>query len=219
MRRLLLIFAAGIIFTLLLLRGDIIISAKRALQYAFSDTQEREIAMLKDENIALRTECMLRESEGRFSETGILRAHAFSTYPYNTKNQITIAAGESSGISIDDLIMQNGVFIGQIISTDDTFSVARTVFDPIWEFPVRIGEEYTDALFRGGARPRLTLIPRGAPIVSDALIITSFTGIPYGMPVGTVGDIDESFSEPFFEANIVFPYNINRILRVDILLR
>ncbi|MBI1960870.1 MAG: rod shape-determining protein MreC [Candidatus Liptonbacteria bacterium] len=210
--------ATAVLAFVLIGNGNVFTSVRYALRRAVGNEQGRVETALQEEIVSLKAELETRAAGSRSADAKQgLAAPVFSTYPYNTKHALSIGAGSEDGVRVSDAVVQNGILIGQVSEANESFSIARTIFDPNWEFPVRIGSRRTDALLRGGPQPRLTLIPKEAPPVRGDVVVTAFSGIPYGIPVGTVEDVIDAGGEPFVEATVAIPYIINRILDVVIL--
>lgn len=182
----------------------------------------RDAARLALEAESLRAELRARALRGGASEEGgrrTYRAKIYSDYPLNNRAAVIIAAGSAAGIrpSLPVTVGGDFVFFGQVVEARERMSVVRTVADPGWEMPVRIGETEADALLTGGREPRLTLIAKDAKIASGEAVYTAGRDVPYGLTVGTVANIRVDPTAAFYEADLVLPYRFSDLRDVSIL--
>ena len=127
----------------------------------------------------------------------------YSSYPFNNKGEIAIAAGEDLGLVPGDAIVIGGnILVGRVRSVFKLSSIVTTIFDPSWEVQVRIGESEVDALMQGGNELRLTLIPADEYIEKGDLVVSAGENLPYGLEVGFVGEIVSMSGNVFQEAII-----------------
>ncbi len=89
---------------------------------------------------------------------GTVFAKVFSTYPFNVKNRIFINAGSADGIAEGDAAYFGNVLVGSVTAIFKNYAEVKTVFDPNWRIPVRIGTGEIDALLQGGSMPLVTLV-------------------------------------------------------------
>ncbi len=156
-----------------------------------------KISELEKENENLKAQ-LFREAIG-LDESETIKV--YSSYPLNTKSEIAIAAGRKQGLAVSDVITYGeNVLVGRVTKVFDSSSVVKTIFDPSWEIPVRIGKSETDALMGAGTELRLTLIPREALIEAGEPVITSGSDLPYGLMIGYIKEIKEPPGTTFKEA-------------------
>lgn len=152
------------------------------------------IVILEEENQYLRD--LLNE---RYQENKNIKV--YSSYPFNSRVEIAIAAGEDNGVRVGDAIVYGGnILVGRVKNVFDKSSIVTTIFDPSWEIQVRIGETEIDALMRGGNELLLTLISAEAHIEDGDLVIVASRDLPYGLEVGFVRSVDNVPGEVFQEA-------------------
>ena len=159
--------------------------------------------------------CRVQSQNGKY-----LSAKIFSTYPFNTKSILIINAGSGQGIkeSIPVTTGEN-ILTGQIMEVYENYSRVRTVFDPLWQIPVRIGEKEIDGLLQGGPSPRVALIEKDKLIQVGDLVYSASENFPYGLKIGEVEEIKESASGGAFkEAILKMPFNINELREVNVYL-
>lgn len=152
------------------------------------------IVILEEENQYLRD--LLNE---RYQENKNIKV--YSSYPFNSRVEIAIAAGEDNGVRVGDAIVYGGnILVGRVKNVFDKSSIVTTIFDPSWEIQVRIGETEIDALMRGGNELLLTLISAEDHIEDGDLVIVASRDLPYGLEVGFVKSVDNVPGEVFQEA-------------------
>lgn len=142
----------------------------------------------------------------------LLKVSVYSRYPSNSQNQLLINAGTKDFVKVDDIALASEfIFLGQISSTLKDQSIVRTIFDPSWEIPVKIGKDKVDGLYVGGHFPKITLISKGKTIlVGDSVIIAS-EDLPFGLSIGVIEEVADKKDELFKEATLRFPYNVSQL--------
>jgi cell shape-determining protein MreC len=143
----------------------------------------------------------------------------YSNYPLSNTSRIVIAAGSSAGITEGmSVVLEPGVFIGEIVSVSEHYSEVRTMHDLGWELPVKIGPASVDSLLVGGHEPRLTLISRKKPTETGLEVYLASKRHPYGLLVGTVGGLEPSDNNLFEEASLITPYVFGEVDQVYVVL-
>lgn len=169
-----------------------------------------QLVELQLENQDLRAQIeLLRSRPGIVmdGEEAMVFAKVYSNYPVNNANQILVHAGANSGIKLGAVATTGeGIFIGEVIEVFDKMSVVRTIFDPDWELPVKIGAGRVDALLVSGVLPKLTLISKNKTVSVGAPIYLADKNYPYGLTVGIVSEIEASENERFDSALLSTPY-------------
>ena len=185
----------------------------RAL-FSRADLYEENL-FLKQQNEDLRAQINeLRTTNYKLQTDNYLTGKIFSTYPFNIKNQLTINAGEKQGVKKGTTAtIGENILVGQIIEVFENYSVARTIFDPKWQLPVRIGEEEVNGLLQGGNEPKITLIEK--PVKAGDIIYSAVADFPYGLKIGEISEIKETSSGIFKEAEVKVSYNINELREVN----
>ncbi len=147
-----------------------------------------------------------------------LSAHVYSMHPFNTKNRLYVAEGSDGGVKKNQpVLVSQSILIGTVQSVSAHRAEILTLFDASFTLPVRIGQQEVDALLQGGISPRLTLIDKSKTVHSGDRIMTASKDMPYGLEIGTVGDVSEDASGAFFETSVQVPYNLNAVRNVRIL--
>lgn len=151
-----------------------------------------------------------------------------SQYPFNFKHQYLVSGGKDRGIQSGDIALvpceandssgaYPGIFIGKVDETFADSAIVKTIFDASFEAAVRIGESGIDALLKGGAEPRLTLIPRRAKIAEGDIIYTASENTPYGIAIGSVKKVEVAEDSVFLEASLSLKYDISVIRKLVII--
>lgn len=174
---------------------------------------------LISENENLKTQiAILRDAKSQLPNSlrGKTEAFVYSKYPFNLKSELMINVGRSGGVEEGSAVIFRGDLIGKIIKIFDAASLAVTVFDSRFQVAVRVGEKATEALFVGGNRPKLTLIPKSAKLAVGDRIYSAGQGFSYGLPMGEVADVSISPDQSFMEAGVRFQYDLNAARVVSI---
>jgi cell shape-determining protein MreC len=149
-----------------------------------------------------------------------LLAPVYSVYPLNNAGRLTIAAGTVEGVKSGmAVLVAPGIFLGEVVEVFEHQSEVRTITDLGWELPVKIGAEKSDALLVGGHRPTLTLISKKKNVTTDMNVLLAVKKYPYGLSVGTTGDVADSSDNLFKEAPLVLPYEFSSLNSVYIIVR
>jgi len=187
-----------------------------------SPTTEENISTLMQENASLKAKLFFLEHDTVriIAEQRIfVSAPVYSTYPFNNRSLITIAAGKADKIVAQaPVVFGDYIFLGEVFDVTEQTSIVRTVFDPGWELPVKIGEDSVDALLIGGRTPRLTLIVSSAKLNPGDTIFTATPTFPYGLTIGEVDEISYTPGSGFQEAHIRLPYEFSMIDTVSVIL-
>jgi cell shape-determining protein MreC len=170
-----------------------------------------KIASLERENRTLKDQ--IANWENNNSE--LIRV--YSTSPFNTSGKIAIAAGANLGIKSGDTVVYGGnVFVGTVTEVLDFSSIVTTIFNPSWEAEVRIGEDETDALIKGGNSILITLIPIDAQVDSGEKIVTASYKLPYGLEIGSVESLRDTDEMVFREATVRPSFELKTLRNVTI---
>jgi cell shape-determining protein MreC len=167
---------------------------------------------------------------GQFSTSSasFIPGVAYSRYPFNFKNEMTVNVGRSQGVEKDRLVLvvpggaasdplESGFILGVVASVNETNSVVRTILDTRWSSSVRIGKEGIDALLTGGVSPTLGFIPKDTKIVPGDSVYSTDSRFPYGIAVGQIAKIRESSDHAFQTAVVGLGYEINKVRDVVIM--
>ena len=203
------IFNSGSIFDKKLKVSSAINNFLASVLNSTGNLQER-IEILERENKHLKS--MLDEGP-----TDDAKIKVYSSYPFNNRGEIAIAAGEDMGIKVGDAVVYgDNILVGRVRNVFENSSIVTTIFDPSWEVPVRIGQSETDALMQGGNELKLTLIPGGEYIQSGDVVVVAGETLPYGLEVGFVSDVENLPGEVFQDAILEPSFRINNLRDVSI---
>jgi len=162
------------------------------------------------ENQSLRAQLLQAQSTPSVIEQEskrYIRVPLYASYPFNTNSQLLVAAGSESGIREGaSVFAAPGIFLGQVSSVEGGNAVVRTIFDPGWELPVRIGEGRVDALLIGGSEPKLTLVSKRKPLIGGEPVYLSSREFAYGLTLGTVAELRQSKESLFLEGRLITSY-------------
>jgi len=143
-------------------------------------------------------------------------AMAYSDYPFNFKDEITLNAGSDDGVAAHDAVLFGGNLIGFVSGLTAHRSVVQTVFDPNFKLQVRIGTKGYDALLVGGPYPMAESIAKTAVITSGDVIYNAAPNAPYAIPMGTVQNASLAPDNLFEQASLSLPYDRSGIQAVEI---
>ena len=205
------IFSLAFLAAFLIFGGNFIIP-----RFFEGSKMEKEIAALKIENESLKAALKIPRQE-----IGALKtARVYSTYPFNNRHELLVALGQTDGIKEGmPAVLPGNVILGQVAKVFENHSLIRTVFDPEWKLSVRLGDVGINSLLVGGPEPRLTLINKKSPLNEGDLIYSAASGFPYGSLIGRVGQVIDSPTAVFKEAEVVFPYELdNKVTELQILI-
>lgn len=150
-------------------------------------------------------------SAGQFIE-----ARIFSTYPFNVKDMVVIDKGTADGVFEGmPVVLGDDVLFGRVTEVLENSANVRTVFDSNWEFPVKISDEKVNGLFKGGNRPKISLIEK--PIKQGDAVFTASKDFLRPLKIGDINEVETDGGGIFEDATIKTVYNINEIEYVRIL--
>ncbi len=141
----------------------------------------------------------------------------YSSYPFNSRKDISIAGGENRGFKEGDTVtLDNKILIGQIKEVMHSLSIARTIYDPEWEIAVRIGEKEIDGLLKGGLKPKIDFIKSDAEVKEGDMVITASPDLPYGLEIGSIKAIKETSGAPFKSVDVELKIQLNELRNVSV---
>lgn len=171
-----------------------------------SSNFEERIKELEREN------AFLKEELKNTSDIEIESIKVYSSYPFNSRSEIAIAAGGSEGIQIGDIATFGGdALVGRVTRVSQSSSIVTTIFDPTQEIAVRIGDREIDALLHGGNELNLTLIPFEEEVQAGDVVRVASEGFPYGLEVGTVREVKEGEEGVFKEAVLSPSFSLKKL--------
>lgn len=180
-----------------------------------------ENSRLKQENEELWARVqklqMSNNQELTTNDNHYLTAKVFSTYPFNIKNQITINIGEKQGIKkLAQAVLGKDILVGQVLEVFENYSIVKTIFDPTWQLPVRIGKDEIIGLFHGGGEPKVVLIDKEKSIQARDIVYSVSSEFSYGLKIGEISEIKETSAGVFKEAILKMPFNVNELRTIEI---
>jgi len=172
---------------------------------------KKRVEILESENEDLKAQILNEDSN-------ILKSiKVYSSYPFNTRGEIVIAAGENFGIEAGDTVVDAGnILVGQVRSVFKSSSVVTTIFDPSWEMAIRIGGTEIDALMKGGNELKLSLIAQDALIEEGDTVTSADKNFPYGLELGFIKRIENTDGDVFQEAVLEPTVNLKNLRDVAI---
>ncbi len=181
--------------------------------YLFRSSIKQELVELRAENEALRAEIAERQRSAK-----PLRVKIYSTFPFNNRHEISVAAGSQQGVKPGMPVAVAGeVLLGQVKEVFENRSVVRTLFDGDWKSAIRIGDGRLEALLVGGHEPRLSMLDKKFFVQEGDKIYAAGQGFPYGLFIGAVKDLSENQAGVWRDAAVNLPYNFNDLREAIIL--
>ena len=143
------------------------------------------LAELERENADLKAQLLIES----LNPGDLVRV--YSSYPFNNRSEIAIAAGSNRGVSEGNVVTYGeNILVGRVKTVASEVSIVTTIFDPGFETAVRIGENGADALLKGGNELTLTLIAPAAVLEEGATVYTAGSDFPYGLTLGKLQNIE-----------------------------
>ncbi len=143
-------------------------------------------------------------------QVNVLRGDIFSTYPSNLRSSIIINKGSRDGVKEKMAAVKGkNILIGQVNKVYDSIAEIKTIFDPQWQLPVKIGEDKINGLFQGGNDPKVILVEK--PVKAGDPIFTASQDLPLNLKIGEVKEFQEKNGKSLGEASVNVPYSINDI--------
>ncbi len=176
-------------------------------------TLEKEL--LQEENIELRKQLQFFASSS-FSYVG---AEIIGKNVDPIANTIILNRGSEAGIAVGNpVIVQDGILIGKIARVEEGISIVRLLQDGQSKVAVTIrNQEKTIGLIEGGygIGVQMNFIPQNEIVtIGDAIITSGLeAGIPRGLYVGTIAEVQKEAYQPFQEA-VVTPAIMTQTVHV-----
>lgn len=194
------------------------------LGVSFSHSIARQIPRADVSAVLLENEA-LRADLSRYADlmkaipgptvTGAHTVFVYSTYPSNMKSELLVEGGSAAGIKEKDMAGlpagKGFVLVGSVETVYADRAIVRTIFDPSFKIPVKVGSSSVDALLEGGSSPRLTLIPKAAAITPGDIVYSASPNFRYGVSIGTVGSFRAVADQFFKAADLEVPYDLNSL--------
>jgi len=187
---------------------------------------KNEIERLSLENDSLKTELYIDENfqpevdqpsaeSVKKDEWNYLHVKIFSSYPFNDQNLISITSGEISDVrQYQAVAAAPGILLGQIIKVNKNTALVRTIFDKDFIAAVKIGENRTDALLKGGIPPTLEMIEKSKTIKNGEIVYNADKKYPYGFKLGEVQIVENKNTDTaglFQKAYLRTDYSISSL--------
>lgn len=150
----------------------------------------------------------------------LISAFAYSRFPFNFKNEITITAGTDDGVGVGAGVLlprpgdqsktnaaSNAILLGIVSSAGPHSCVVTTIFDSRWKSEVRVGSSGIQALLAGGLEPKLSFIPKTASVAPGDQIYSTDARFHYGLIIGEVREVFPARDSTFQEATVKFVYD------------
>lgn len=160
-----------------------------------------EVASLKEaklENIRLSKLLTLKEA----NVLGVISASIVNKSLVQTRNTITINAGENDSIKVNMPVVTDDGLVGKIVGVSKNYSIAQILYNKDLRISAKVQRSRVDGIFTydGVGNLVLTNVPKAADVNPGDLIITSeYSNLfPGGIPLGTVletGNLDNLFKK------------------------
>lgn len=224
-KKIFLIFATAIflfsVFVLDIFTGKSFLSLGKNLLSQYSGGVYQENKLLKQENSDLKAQIQqyriisLRQSGENYSGN-ILDGNVFSNYPFNPRSIIVIDRGSRDGVQEKMAAVKGrNILVGQVSKVYESVAEIKTIFDPRWQLPVKIGEEKINGLFQGGNDPKIIFVEK--PVKAGDPIFTASQDVPFNLKIGDVKEFEEKNGASLGEAFVSVPYNINDLDSVSLI--
>lgn len=160
-----------------------------------------EVASLKEaklENIRLSKLLTLKDK----NILGVISAKIVNKSLVQTRNTITINAGENDSIKVNMPVVTDDGLVGKIVGVSKNYSIAQILYNKDLRISAKVQRSRVDGIFTydGVGNLILTNVPKAADVNPGDLIITSeYSNLfPGGIPLGTVletGNLDNLFKK------------------------
>ncbi|RJQ34627.1 rod shape-determining protein MreC [Candidatus Parcubacteria bacterium] len=175
------------------------------IQEAYKDllAENNRLKALADENQQLKDLLDFKKEK----QYNLLVANVLSRDPVN-RNVLILDAGANEGVAIGQaIVVNNGIIVGKVIDVTTDSCEVRLLIDKQTKLGVKIGEEHRiSGLLSGslGLTMELSYIPQNQEVKKNDLVVTADleAGIPQGLVVGRVEEIEYSEGELFKKASV-----------------
>lgn len=146
-------------------------------------------------------------------------AKVLSSYPFNTKNALIINLGMVNNVQkMMPVAISENVLIGEIEEVFNEYSVVKTIFDPSFQLPIRIGENEINGFLTGGDKIKISLVEKKEEIKIGDVVYSASKDFPYGFKIGEINEINDSTNGNFKEAFVSPSFNLNELRDVYLIL-
>jgi rod shape-determining protein MreC len=169
-----------------------------------------EVASLKEaklENIRLSKLLTLKDK----NILGVIPAKIVNKSLVQTRNTITINAGENDSIKVNMPVVTDDGLVGKIVGVSKNYSIAQILYNKDLRISAKVQRSRVDGIFTydGVGNLVLTNVPKAADVNPGDLIITSeYSNLfPGGIPLGTVletGNLDNLFKKITVKPSVNF---------------
>ncbi|MBI1833880.1 MAG: rod shape-determining protein MreC [Candidatus Andersenbacteria bacterium] len=233
----LLFFQTPIMETARFKAWDLLTSAS-AFVFSIEDAQQEEslpeeLSRLQAENTRLKAEGAdyrrLRRQLGtpEIADVRLLAAAVVGRPIETYQSIIIISRGTADGISIGDpAVVFGNVLVGFISATHEHSAELTSLYHPSVSVPAEAVNNDEEAPAARGlltssfySALRLTTVPKDTTLSVDQSVVTTADGskVPYGLLVGQIESVKNEEFDPYQEARIKVPYDLDTIDVVTIL--
>jgi rod shape-determining protein MreC len=160
-----------------------------------------EVASLKESKLEnIRLTKLLKFKEKIFP--GVVSAKIVNKSLLQTRNTITLNAGESDSIKANMTVVTDDGLVGRIVATSSNYSIAQILYNKDMKLSVKVQRNRLDGIlsYDGISNLMVNNIQKNADVnVGDVIITSEYSNIfPQGIPVGTVvevGNLDNLFKK------------------------
>jgi len=164
------------------------------------------LKLLREENKELKS---LLEYYENNSNDNYITAAVFAQDPLNLSNIVSIDKGTKNKVNINNHVVYNGMYLGQVIESNNFTSKVRLISDPKLTIIGHIPDINVNAIVHGQIGYGLTIedIPPDANLEIGQIVTTSSIDItmPDNLLLGEISEINQSDQEIFQQATIT-PY-------------
>lgn len=180
---------------------------------------KEELAELKMENARLKFELSGLQVYKLEEDYNFLHSFLYSRYPFNDRELIIIDVGKKNGVEVGAPVFTTEDFlVGKVIRVRNNQSEVQTIFDSRWKNSVAVGDLTNKAVFLGGAKPVLDLVPKESRIKPGDSVFNIAPEFPLRALIGRVKEVKKDADFPWLKVEIEIPYNIEDITEVKVLL-
>lgn len=171
---------------------------------------------LENERLSFEIE---KISEGSQINRNIEKKEAlvYSRYPFSGSDRVVINAGEEEGVSESMPVLYKGFLFGRVINTSNHQSEVQTVFDPEWKNSVGVGNYSDKAVFEGGSKPSVDLIPKDSSVEVGDEVFNLSPDYPIYQSIGTISELNSNAGELWKTGQVDIPYDVSQIKKVEVL--
>lgn len=145
-------------------------------------------------------------------------ARVHSRYPFNDASLVVIDLGSDDGIREQmPVFVEKGVLFGKVRKVRRTTSEVESIWSAGWRMSVAIGESGTKAVYIGGDKPSLDLVPKEAKISAGDAVISTSPDAPLGSFVGKVSEVSNNSYDVWQRASVIPAFDAGEFSTVFVL--